>query len=155
MAADNKKGVALEDKRLKQLIKAFSGKMPTARVGVLGAKNARSDFSTNATIGAKHEFGSGGSPKRSFLRVPISELLKGRLEKAGLFDERALMDVIKTGSILVWVKKIAVVALDISLGAFASGGYGKWKPSNMARKKVKMTLVETQQLRNSITEDVV
>lgn len=105
MAADNKKGVALEDKRLKQLIKAFSGKMPTARVGVLGAKNARSDFSTNATIGAKHEFGSGGSPKRSFLRVPISELLKGRLEKAGLFDERALMDVIKTGSILVWVKK--------------------------------------------------
>ncbi len=52
------------------------------------------------------------------------------------------------------MKRIAIVALDVVLGAFATGGYGKWKPSNMEHKKVHMTLVETQQLRNSVTEEV-
>jgi phage gpG-like protein len=151
-----KDGVVLEDKRLRQLIKAFSGQMPTARVGILGGGNARaSDFTTNAEIGALHEFGGANMPKRSFLRTPISDNLKGALEKAGLFEKASLDRVIKEGTIIPWVKKIAISGLDIVLGAFATGGYGKWKPSNMARKANKQTLVETQQLRNSITEDVI
>lgn len=154
--ADRNGSVTLNDKRLRELIEAFSGQIPVARVGVLGGKNARAkDFQTNAEIGALHEFGGTKMPKRSFLRTPLTDLLKSWLEKAGMFDEASLSRVIKERSIFPWVKKISVTALDIVLGAFETGGYGKWKPSNMDHKKVHMTLVETQQLRNSITEDVV
>lgn len=154
--ADRNGSVTLNDKRLRELIEAFSGQIPVARVGVLGGKNARAkDFQTNAEIGALHEFGGAKMPKRSFLRTPLTDLLKSKLEKAGMFDEAALARVIKERSIFPWVKKISVTALDIVLGAFETGGYGKWEPSNMDHKKVHMTLVETQQLRNSITEDVV
>jgi phage gpG-like protein len=148
--------IGLNDIRLKKLIEAFSGKTPVARVGILGSTNARgSEFSTNAEIGALHEFGGAKMPKRSFLRQPLTDHLKERLEQAGMFDPAALDRVVKEGSIGPWVKKIALTALDVVLGAFETGGYGKWRPSRMSRKKVKMTLVETQQLRNSITEDVV
>lgn len=154
--ANPKNSVTLDDKRLRELIDAFSGKIPVARVGVLGGKNARAkDFQTNSEIGALHEFGGANMPKRSFLRVPLTDLLKGKLEASGAFTEAALKRVIKERSIFPWVKNISEVALDIVLGAFETGGYGKWRPSKMSRKKVKMTLVETQQLRNSITEDVV
>jgi len=147
--------IVLEDRRLKQLIKAFD-EAPTIKVGILGGKNARvGDFQTNAEIGALHEFGGAKMPKRSFLRVPLTEHLNKRLEQAGMFDQAALDRVIKDGSIFAWMKKISVAALDVVLEAFATGGYGKWKASDMRRKKVQQTLVETQQLRNSITEEVV
>lgn len=152
----NVDGVTLDDRRLAQLIKAFSGQTPVARVGILGGKNARSDpFSTNAEIGAAHEFGTSRTPRRSWLRVPLIDNLKNYLEKAGMFDEAALQRVIKEGSIFPWVKKIALTGLNVVLEGFATGGFGKWKPSNMTKKKVHLTLVETQQLRNSVTEDVV
>lgn len=150
--------LTLDDRRLNQLIAAFSGNIPKARVGILGGKNSRASEKgnvTNSEIGARHEFGGGNMPKRSFLRVPLSDHLRPALEKAGFFDEQSLQQVIKDRSIFPWVKKIAIAGLDVVLGAFETGGYGKWKPSNMASKKVHMTLVETQQLRNSITEDVV
>lgn len=149
-------GVTLDDRRLKRLIDAFSGQIPVARVGVLGGgKTARAgDATTNAAVGAAHEFGTSRTPRRSWLREPLIDHLKAALEKAGAFDAKALDEVIRTKSIFPWMKKISVMALDVVLGGFATGGYGKWKPSNFRYKKVQMTLVETQQLRNSVTEDV-
>lgn len=146
----------IEIKGLEQLLKALKGKQPTARVGILGDKTQRSDKSgqTNADIGAKHEFGTSGMPQRSFLRVPIEEHLNERLESSGAMDPDVLKQVIAQGSIVPWLKKVAVVAEGIVAEAFDSGGFGKWKPSNMANKKNKQTLVETQQLRNSITSEV-
>lgn len=154
----SKDGITLDDARLSQLIKAFSGKIPEARVGIMGDGNkvrANDKGLTNAEVGAMAEFGGKKTSKRSFLRVPLIDHLKPALEKAGLFDKDSLDRVIKEGSIIPWMKKIAIAGLDVVLGAFATGGYGKWKPSDMSRKKVHMTLVETQQLRNSITEEVV
>ncbi len=52
------------------------------------------------------------------------------------------------------VKKVAVVAEGIVAEAFDTGGFGQWPPSDMTHKKVHQTLVETQQLRNSITSEV-
>lgn len=145
----------LQDKALKQLMKAFKT-MPMARLGVLedSGKNGRTDTATNATIAAAHEYGTSKLPVRSFLRMPINEKMNEYLMHAGAFDKKKLQEVIATGSLIPWVRKIGVIGEQIVSDAFNSAGFGKWKPSNMDEKSVKQTLVETQQLRNSITSDV-
>lgn len=141
---------------IEKLLKALKDQSPpTARVGVLGDSTNRDDGGpTNATIGTFHEFGTSEHPVRSFLRVPISEHLESEMQKSGAFTPEALKEVLRTGSLLPYVTKMAVVAEGIVLEAFDSGGYGKWPPSDMASKKNHQTLVETQQLRNSITSEV-
>lgn len=150
--------VKIDTKALDQLIKSLKGRLPVARVGVLGGKTARtskeSGVSTNAEIGAKHEFGNEGMPVRSFLRVPISDFMQKYLDKAGATNPEALKRLLQTGKLTEWVKKIGIVAEAIVADGFDSGGFGKWPPSDMRRKKNHQTLVETQQLRNSITSDV-
>lgn len=150
--------IELNTKNLESLIKALKAEgrqMPTARVGILGDKTTRAKGEkTNAEIGAKHEYGLDGLPVRSFLRMPIAEKLQNYLEKSGAFDDRTMTKVAKEGSVKAWVEKIGLSGVAVVLDAFATGGFGLWKPSNMNRKKVKQTLVETQQLRNSITSDV-
>ncbi len=143
---------------LDQLLKALKAKPPVARVGILGSKSARSGTGkgapTNAQIGAWHEFGTTKLPQRSFLREPISDNLDKRMESSGALDRDVLADVIKSGSVMPWLRKIAILAEAIVAEAFATGGFGKWRPSDMTHKKVHQTLVETQQLRNSITSEV-
>lgn len=147
--------VTLDIKNLEQLLKALKGKIPIARVGILGDKNPRTGGGAgNATIGAAHEFGTSTLPERSFLRVPISDQLSKRLESSGAFDKDVLAEVIKLGNITPWLKKVAVLAEGIVADAFDSGGFGKWPPSDMRRKQNQQTLIETQQLRNSITSEV-
>jgi phage gpG-like protein len=114
---------------------------------------------TNATIGAAHEFGSlkTGLPKRSFLREPLIDNLQKELDKAGAFSAAEQAEVIKQKSLLPWTRKVALAAENIVKKAFETGGFGKWaklKPKTLARKTVKDILVETTQLRDSITTDV-
>lgn len=144
----------LDNRKLLQLIKSLEKDSPMARVGILGDKNNRKDEGSNATIGAKHEFGNEGMPIRSFLRVPITDNLQKFLEKSGAFDKDALEQVVKSGSLQNWIEKVGIVAEDVVAEAFNTGGFGKWKPSDMRFKKNHQTLVETQQLRNSITSEV-
>lgn len=149
--------IEFDKRKLDQLIKALKGKLPVARVGVLAGKTQRQDGDlNNATIGAKHEFGdpSEDLPVRSFLRVPISEKMQKYLEKSGAFTEDALKKVIQDGSIYNYIQKFGIVGEAIVQDAFDSGGFGQWKPSIMKFKKTKQTLVETQQLRKSITSEV-
>ena len=148
----------LKDKGLNDLIKAFKTK-PKIRVGVLVAKNARNesdDTSDNVKIGAIHEFGQGNMPQRSFLRMPMVMELENKLNKSGVFDEKALKDVIADKSLMPWAQKVGAVGVDTVLEAFATGGFGQWPKSNMSRKskKNKMTLVENGYLRDSIGWDV-
>lgn len=151
----NEDTIDLNVKILDKLTHILKGKIPMARVGVLG-KNSRSDTrtATNSQIGAKHELGLDGLPMRSFLRMPIAEHLAGALEKAGLYKKGILETTLREGTLVDLMKKIGVLGEGIVQDAFDSGGFGKWKPSNMDRKKVKQTLVETQQLRNAISSDV-
>lgn len=148
-------GITLNVQGLEKLLKALKQKPPTARVGILGQGTARSDGElSNAQIGAFHEFGTSRHPVRSFLRLPISALLNKELAASGLLKKEQMAEVLKTGSVIPWLKKVVLVAERIVLGAFDTGGYGTWIPSNMAHKKNFQTLVETQQLRNSITSEV-
>lgn len=147
----------LETKGLDQLLKALKAEPPEAKVGILGQKSVRADKKSganNAEVGAAHEFGTSKLPQRSFLRVPIADHLAKRMESSGALDKETLENVIKQGTITPWIKKIAVLAEGIVREAFDSSGFGKWPPSNMTYKTTKQTLVETQQLRNSITSEV-
>ncbi len=145
---------------LDKLLKALKAKPPVARVGILGGKNQRTETGhgqagqTNAEIGASHEFGTSKLPQRSFLRIPISDNLQKYMEQSGALDKETLKAVVASGTVVPWVKTVAVLAERIVADAFDSGGFGKWRPSNMAHKKVQQTLIESQQLRNSITSEV-
>lgn len=148
--------IEINTKGLDKIIRALKGKLPEARVGILGNKAARPSGGpqNNAEVGAQHEFGDSHLPVRSFLRMPIMDNLQKYLERSNAFDKDTLKKVVNSGSITEWMKKIAVVSESIISDAFATGGFGKWRPSNMENKKNKQTLVETQQLRNSITSEV-
>ena len=148
---------------LDQLLKALNARPPVARVGILGdhalrnGKDHGNGALDNATIGAAHEFGTSTVPKRSFLFVPIAERLDKKIESSGLITEDTTNEVLKQGSVIPWMKEIAIDAEAVVLEAFATGGYGKWfalKPATLARKMNQEILVETQQLRNSITSEV-
>lgn len=149
----------LDTKNLDKFLKALKGKLPTIRVGILGEKSARSSNGaaggpTNAEVGSFHEFGTTKLPVRSFLRVPLMEQFPKRLKSSGAFDKAVLAEVIATKSVVPWLKKVAILAEGTVLDAFDSGDFGKWPPSDFRYKENAQTLVETQQLRNSITSDI-
>lgn len=144
----------MDTKGLDNLIKALGEEQPIGRIGVLGNGNQRKDENSNAEIGAKHEFGDDNLPIRSWLRMPLIDKMQESLENSGAFSKEASKKVVQEKSVVPWLKKVMVVAEGVVLDAFATGGFGKWKPSNMKYKKNHQTLVETQQLRNSVTSEV-
>lgn len=167
----------LDTKNMDALLKALKNSMGTARVGILGAKSSRNgetvkpgkslnanknksgkigSVTTNATLGAVHEFGVPGRiPQRSFLRVPIAMRFPKALEKSGAFSPEELKRVIKEGSMRPWLERISILAVGIVHDAFDSGGFGLWpRHSRRYKNNTGMLLVDTQQLRNSITYEV-
>jgi len=146
--------VKLNTKALDSFIKAMKNSSgPRVAVGIMGG-GSRSDGSTNATVGAAHEFGTSKLPKRSFLREPIIEGLDAKLFSAGKFDEAELKKVIREHGIKPWLERIAICSEQVVMEAFDTGFGGKWEKSDMSRKKNHQTLIETQQLRNSITTEI-
>lgn len=143
-----------------KLIKALKKEASKGRVGILGDRTVRQTAPgekqalTNAQVGAFAEFGTTTAPQRSFLRKPMIDHFQKALETSGAFTPAVLVEVLKTASFTPWTRKACVVAEGVVLGAFDSGGYGEWVPSQMSGKKVQQTLIETQQLRNSITSEV-
>src|SRR5580692_9916191 len=95
---------------LEKLIKALKQKPPKCRVGILGSSNSRQGPSgvTNAEVGAAHEFGTDKLPVRSFLRMPIANNLNKEIKKSGLNSEETLKEVVKQGSIVPWMKQVAI-----------------------------------------------
>lgn len=147
----------LNTKNLDQIMKALKDKMSSARVGILGGKSIRGggNSSTNASIGAVHEFGSEKMPMRSFLRVPITEHLQKELENSGAFSADELAIVVKEASMRPWLVRVAAIAEQIVRDAFDTGGFGKWpRWSKGYQSNTGQILVDTQQLRNSITSEV-
>ena len=151
-----KPGVKINFKKLKNAIEAFET-IPMVQLGILGAPQARTDGErlTNATIGAKHEFGDEEVPMRSWLRMPITTRLKQYLSDSGFFTPELIEQQIEAGDLTLMIQKIGIVGERVVADGFDSGGFGVWKPSNMYFKKNHQTLIESQQLRNSITSEVV
>ncbi len=155
----------MEIKGLDKLLKMLKDKSkPFIRIGILGANatathepedgGEQKTFATNAEIGAAHEYGTVHLPVRSFLRVPLSTNLNKALSSAGALDKETMEKVLKDGTIMPWLEKTAIVAESVVAEAFDTGGGGMWPESNMDKKKNHQTLVESQQLRNSITSEI-
>ena len=146
--------VKLDVSGLEQLEKMLNQQKTSIKIGILGDKNLRKDGGSNAEIGVVHEYGNDTMPQRSFLRVPISSNLRKALSEAGLLEKKAVQQAIETGSFQELAELIAIEGVGVVMDAFDSGGDGKWKPSDMTRKKVHQTLVEEQEMRESITYKV-
>lgn len=149
----------IEVKGLEQILKALKKKAPVIKVGILGGHDARSGKTTsNATIGAVHEFGdpSRNIPQRSFLRMPISTHLQKEMEASGEFDKETLQGVIKTGNLLPWAKKIAAIAEQTVAESFLTSGWGQWSAWKNPKyeNNTGQLLIDTQQLRESISSTV-
>lgn len=161
--SDENESFSIELRGLEQLVKALKQKPPVVKIGVLGsagrsAKYGQKGAPTNALIGAVHEFGSPARniPQRSFLRVPLSENLNKELENSGLLDKDTLALVIKSGTMTPWMKQVAVCAEAVVDDAFETSGNGtwpKWRNPNYTNGGG-MLLVDTGQLRDSITSEV-
>lgn len=170
--------IVLKTEGLDKLIKSLKGKLPSARVGVIGEKTVRNglyigkgkavdaqkhqagrkfNVNTNAAIGLIHEFGTTKIPQRSFLRVPISTMLQKKMESSGAFDSDVLKQVVKSGTITPWLKKIAILAESIVHEAFETGGFGKWPKWKTPgyKNEGNRLLWDTGQLQDSINSEVV
>jgi hypothetical protein len=123
------------------------------QVGILTG-GARADSSmTNAEIGYEHEFGnpSNNLPERSFLRMPLIFNLRGNLNKDW-------SKTIQSYGFTTALKQLGVIAEGTIQKAFATGGFGFWeplRPATIARKGSSAILIDTSQLRRSISSRVV
>ena len=171
--------VRLDLDKLTMIQKALGAKNVT-HVGILGAKShSRKEAGklikkagkftgghsktkeaadqTNADIGFLHEKGSKslGIERRSFLLMPLEEQ---SLELNSV--RNALWQSFTEGrnTIVQAYRKLGQAAEAIIQKAFETGGYGHWdalKAKTIARKKSSSILIDTAQLRRSITSRVV
>jgi|AntAceMinimDraft_6_1070360.scaffolds.fasta_scaffold00196_19 phage gpG-like protein len=147
----------VDTKTMVKIEKMFGQDFPQILIGIMGEKAQRKDEDklTNADIGLVHEFGTENIPQRSFLMLPLQEKFDQYVKKSGIMSKNTLKEIVKEGGLESLAKKLALIAERVVLDAFDTGGFGQWPPSNMKNKKVQQTLVETQQLRDSITTKVV
>ncbi len=149
-------------KNLDAFVKGVSGGH-IVKVGIMGAKNNRSDGSglTNSDIGFIHEFGrpkTGKSPTipmRSFLRMPILAKSPRILKETA--EQSALKNLAK-GNIRGLLRTLGIACERVILDAFDSKGFGTWAanaPSTIRRKGSNRPLIDIGFLRKSITSQVV
>lgn len=149
-----------------------------ARVGIIGAnamkphmegknknsnkkksKRVASDIEsgmTMAEIGVIQEFGSvtNNIPPRSFLRMPIEEKKRDLIRFLSSPTVRA---VVSKGDVKRAFKMLGTEAVGVVLDAFRTRGFGHWadnKQQTIDRKGSDSPLIDTGELRKSITYDV-
>lgn len=137
---------------LDKLVKALKVKNPPhIELGIIGTKAERKgDGPSDAQIGAAHEYGAPAInlPPRSFLRMPMIDHFPNKLESSGAIGEAEFKEVVKTGSIIPWMHKIKILALETVIEGFMTQGWGtwdKWKDPNY-ENNANMILQDTGQL---------
>lgn len=165
---------------LREELKKYASKR--VHIGVLGGNDARSGDESkgyvpgNAEIGAIHEFGVVGGaspfkqpgisktpiknpsinlPERSFLRMPLITKLPEAIMGQG--REAWRKAIIQKGVVFA-LKNLGVLAESIVQDAFKTGGFGLWaklKASTIRRKGSAAILIDTAELRQSVTSRVV
>lgn len=155
--AKNGVEVQFNDRGFQNMLKAIK-KNPYVKVGVLSNSNSRDDGNSNATIGLKHEFGSFSEriPRRSFLRFPIEYQAREIVSKWTKIKNKFSKDLVN-GSLKDVMAKLGVLAEIAIQEAFASRGFGQWKPNSYFTIKQKGSaspLIDTAELRKSVTSKV-
>lgn len=115
---------------------------------------AKEEPKTNPEIAAKHEFGI-GVPKRSMLRMPL-HLHGDKVLKDAQSDAKSNLKTVSKNPKATAKRLLARVgagAYNVVSEAFATGGYGNWKPnapSTIALKGSSAPLIDTAQLRQAV-----
>jgi phage gpG-like protein len=132
------------------------------KLGILSGKitrnNEEQNSINNAELGLIHEFGSRkrNIPARSFLRFPI-EFKAKELTKFIANKEDIEKIIVKQGLKQVY-KLLGVKGEAIIQEAFETKGFGTWldnSPETIKQKGSDKPLIDTSQLRRSITSKVV
>ena len=130
------------------------------KVGILadgGKVNRNEGDVNNPTIGLENELGSitKNIPPRSFLRMPL-EYKREEIMK-DMASSKLVKKAIDNLSIITVLKLLGKVAEGKIQKAFESKGFGKWKensPVTIAKKGSSAPLIDTSQLRDSVTSSV-
>ena len=148
--------IKFDDSGLNKLIKSVVNDSNTSvKVGIIGEKAGSRDDGemSNAEIGFIHEFGNKTHPMRSFLRFPILLKLKDKIEKNSVSKDGEI-------NFKFTMYQIGLLAESVIDEAFETRGFGLWKPSQKHHGidemgEFRSTLVDTSQLRDSISSEVV
>ena len=128
------------------------------RVGILGADNSRDgEPFGNAEIGLVQEMGSTTKniPPRSFIRMPLEKNAK---QLASVFNTNIIRNAIENGDIDTALELLGIKAEAIIQEAFETQGFGQWAanaPSTASQKGSSSPLIDTGELRKSISSEVV
>ncbi len=128
-------------------------------MGIIGDKAAQNHGAglTNADIGVVQMFGSitHNIPPRDFLLMPIQRNQKNIIRG---MENSSVKEAIERKDYKAVFKLLGALAEGYVQKAFESSGYGQWAPNSpttVARKGSSKPLIDTGQLRRSITSDVV
>jgi hypothetical protein len=123
----------------------------------------------NPTLGLWHEFGTKAKeiitpsgktrtlpalPARSFLRMPLMTRMQTRIDEIGRETFRAL---IMGRGVIAALGVLGTVARNLIDKAFETGGWGAWpklSPRTIKAKGSSAILIDSAQLRKSVTYDV-
>jgi hypothetical protein len=169
--------VSLDLEHLNELHDTLFGTKFITQVGVLGAKaqsrkqiattklgyhkkGREASEQTNAEIGLVHEKGSlsRGIPRRSFLLFPLQHQAKGLMGVRKFLWNNFMNGDQSLASLKKAYTLLGIAAENIIQKAFQTGGFGKWPKLSQAtidRKKSSAILIDSGQLRRSITSRVV
>lgn len=135
-----------------------------AQVGIFADQDSRTPTEpgrgdSNASVGFAHEFGVGeGSqhlPRRSFLQMPLELHLPGELART---SSDQWFDSLQRGGVRSVLHTMGKTGEELIQQAFDSGGFGNWPQladETVLRKESAAILIETNQLRDSISVRVV
>lgn len=130
MAKDDR--VKSDTKGMDDLIKMLTEQNLTLRVGILGSK-AKGEHDgesglTNAEIGTFHEFGTVKMPRRSFLEDSLKLKLKFNTEEMKEIKKKVWNNIFVKNEPKKFFEDLGAKCLDIIEEAFATNGFGNWKP---------------------------
>lgn len=126
-------------------------------VGLPASKVADKKYAGGVSVievGAAHEFGTDNLDERSFLRAPFT-LKKSEINRAIQAQVAAVGAGEKDADTAL--NLVGIVARNISVKAFETGGYGTWPDIKEETKEAKGSsgiLIDTGELRGAITWEV-
>lgn len=173
----NEQTFNFDDSGLQNLLKAMSGD-GSVRIGVFGGEHMEAGQKrkigsdqgrlggrkqtktksgmTNAEVGFLMEYGAPQRkiPSRSWLRMPIMSKINQIVKDSA----RGFSEAVKTGDSKKFLTIVGINAEKWIELAFDTRGFGSWaanRPSTIERKNSDTPLIDTGQLRRSVTSMVV
>ena len=120
------------------------------KIGIAADVGTYDDGTKIVTVGRWHEYGLEDNPRRSFLREPMIQK-QATIQK---HIKEGWVNILSGKSTAIKeLGKLGIVGQEISKGAFATGGYGKWeklKPQTIKAKGSSEILIDEAKLLNSI-----